>query len=188
MIRTLTPIFSIIISLVIFFFFTQPKFAHIKTVQGEAAQFEGAAAKAAQLNAELTRMLDEKRKYPAEAMEKLDALVPENVDEVKVLNDLNELAKSHNMMFGNVSVTNSDLVSADGSASGETLSGEYEGLTATNLSFSLIGGYDQFKAFLADVEQSLVMVEVQNIEFTTGEGALQQYSVGARVFALKPIE
>ncbi len=187
--RTITPIFSIIIALLIFFFFAQPKFAEINATQNESLQYQNAAAKAQELNAELSAKLTEKRAYPVEALEKLDALVPESIDEIKILNDLNEIAKSHNMLFGNVSVSAADEFSNSegvGEITAQTVN--YADLITTDISFSLIGSYEQFKAFLNDIEQSLVMLEVLNISFSTGESALQQYEISARVFSLPPIE
>ncbi len=190
MMRTITPIFSIIIALFIFFFFTQPKFAEIKKIQNESAQYMTAAAKAEEINAELSNMLTEKRAYPVDALEKLDALVPDSINEIKVLSDLNELAKKHAMLFGNVTVSKPELqydgTDIDGIANTQNV--DYEDLATTDISFSLIGSYEQFKAFLSDFEQSLVMLEVLNISFSTGEGTLQQYEISARVFALPPIE
>jgi hypothetical protein len=193
MIRTITPIFSIIVAFVVFFFYTKPMFAEIKITQGEAAQYEEAASKAQELNAELARKLNEKRGYSVENLERLDALVPNSINEVKILADLSELARSHNMLFGNVNVENVDggtsnksSSAEEGTALSQTVS--YVDIENASLTFSLIGTYEQFKAFLADVERSLVMMEITEIDFMTGEGNLQQYEVAVTLFALPPIQ
>jgi Tfp pilus assembly protein PilO len=188
MIRTITPLFSIIAALLIFFFFSKPMFQEIEAVQAEAVQFEQAAARASELNAELSNKLNQKRSYPAEALERLDVLVPSSIDVVHILSDLNEMAKTNNMLFGNVTVAEVD--DEPGNIQEVQMPSEvtYDDLVTTDLSFSLIGTYEQFKAFLNAVESSLVMLEVITIEFKTGEGNLQQYDLTARVFALPPIE
>ena len=183
MIRTITPIFSIVIALVIFFLYTKPMFAEVKSVQNDTARFVGAAAKAQELNAALTSKLGEKRSYDPENLERLDALVPESIDEVRVLTDVSEIARTHNMLFGNVSVKKSEENKEVSNA--QTI--RYTDIADTNIAFSLIGTYDQFKAFLADIEMSLVMLEITNIGFTAGEGELQQYEVSVNLFALPPI-
>ncbi len=188
MIRTITPIFSIIIALVIFFFYTQPQFELIKQVQGQTEDFEEAASKAKQLNDELSRKLSEKRNYPPEVLKRLDALVPTTIDEVRILNDVSEIARKYNMLFGNIDVANNEVEQTAETAEGKGTSVSYDSIASAEIEFSLIGTYEQFKSFLADLEQSLVMLEVTNINFTTGEGSLQQYSITARVFALPPLE
>ncbi len=194
MIRTITPIFSIIVAFVVFFFYTKPMFAEIKITQGEAAQYKEAASKAQELNAELARKLNEKRGYSVENLERLDALVPNSINEVKILADLSELARSHNMLFGNVNVENVDggtnnngnNSTEEGTTLSQTVS--YVDIENASLTFSLIGTYEQFKAFLTDVERSLVMMEITEIDFMTGEGNLQQYELAVTLFALPPIQ
>jgi hypothetical protein len=190
MIRTITPIFSIIISIVIFFSFSKPMFVEIESLQNETTKFEEAAARASELNTELSSKLDMKRSYPAEALERLEVLVPDTINEIKILNDLNERAKAHNLLFGNVSLSKADpaMMREEEAPIEAARVITYDNLLTSDITFSLIGSYDQFKAFLTDLEQSLLMIEVTNLEFTAGEGILQQYEVTARVFALPPIE
>jgi hypothetical protein len=189
MIRTITPIFSIIIALVVFFFYSKPILTEMKVTQGQTAQFVEAASKAEELNRELSTKLNQKRNYSPENLERLDVLVPREINEVKILTDLNEMARSRNMLFGNVNVEGGDEAGssdAEGMAAPQTIS--YEDIGNTEITFSLIGTYDQFKSFLADLEQSLVMLEVTNITFNVGEGDLQQYELAVRLFALPPIQ
>ncbi len=191
MIRTITPIFSIIIAFVVFFFFTKPMLAEMKITQGKTAEFADAASKAEQLNTELSSMLNKKRAFEMKDIERLEVLVPQKIDEVRVLTDLNEMARVRNMLFGNVNVVNGDeeVVSSDVTeASVVTQNITYDAIRSTDITFSLIGTYDQFKSFLADVEQSLVMLEIMEMKFVVGEGDLQQYELTVRLFSLPPIE
>ena len=189
MIRTITPIFSIIIALVIFFFYAKPEFAVIKATQGETEQYTEAAATAAALNSELNALVDKKRSFSAGDLERLDALVPADINEVRILADLNEIARTHNMLFGNIDVKNSDTENAASGQTG-TIEGDsgqrvvYTDFLTSDITFSLIGTYEQFKSFLADVEKSLVLLEMLNIGFTEGEGNLQQYTMTVRTFSL----
>ncbi len=178
------------VSLVIFFFFSKPIFAEIDALQDETIQFEEAAARASELNSELSNKLTEKRSYPAEALERLEMLAPDTIDEVKILSDVHEIARKHNLLFGNVSLMKDDGTQlTDDMVHAEPIRVfTYDDLVTAEFAFSLIGSYDQFKAFLSDVEQSLLMFEITHIEFTSGEGLLQQYNMTAQVFALPPIE
>ena len=185
MIRTVTPIFSIVIGILIFLFYTQGQFTDVKQVKDEASRYEQAVATAETRNKELNAKYDAMEAHGPSDIERLNTLVPREIDEVKILTDISELARSHNMLFGNVVASNNELepqVTVDDGS----LPAEFKDLTFTELQFSLIGTYDQFKAFLADVESSLVLLEVYNIGFTTGEGIFQQYSVSVRVYALAP--
>jgi len=191
MIRTITPIFSIVIALVIFFFFAKPMFAEIKVLQGETEQYEEAAGKAVELNQTLASLINKKRSYSADDLERLDALVPSELEEVKVLTDLSEIARSHNMLFGNIKVANAENSKATDATTDEQASTQsltYNDFTTTIIDFSLIGTYEQFKSFLADIEKSLVLLETTSINFDSGEGQLQQYTLSVQIYSLPPRE
>ncbi len=104
-----------------------------------------------------------------------------------ILTDLSELSKKHTMLFGNVSIEESEEKGSNSTQNENTEVTGYDSFSHTDIEFSLIGTYDQFKAFLADIETSLVMLEVQSINFSTGEGLFQQYTVTVRLYALSPI-
>ncbi len=185
MIRTITPILSILAALLIFFFFTKPEFAEVKRVRMEADRYQSAIETAELRNKELEAKITEKQGHPAVDIERLNTLVPSEIDEVKILADLSELARKHNVLFGNVSVMNNDMKPQSAVADGSQ-KGNFRDLIATDLQFGLIGTYDQFKAFLADIESSLMLHEITNISFQATEGILEQYGVTVRVYALPP--
>jgi Tfp pilus assembly protein PilO len=190
MIRTITPLFSIVVALVIFFFYAKPMFAEIKDTQGKTKQFEQAAEKAVELNATLASLVNKARSYREEDIERLTALVPPEINEVKILADLNEIARSHSMLFGNIDVSDVDDSSPSNQPGTPVATPQkvaYTDLVATTIGFSLIGTYEQFKDFLADIENSLVLLEVANITFDAGEGNLQQYTVSVTAFSLPSI-
>ncbi len=183
MIRTITPILSILIAILIFFFYTKPEFAEVKRIRNEADRYQSAIETAELRNKELEAKLAEKRGHPAVDIERLNILVPSKIDEVKILADLSELARKHNMLFGNVSVMNNEM-KPKSSVSDGAQSGDYKDLVATDLQFGLIGTYEQFKDFLADIESSLALHEVTNISFQATEGVLEQYGMTVRIYAL----
>jgi len=188
MIRTITPIFSIIIALVVFFFFVKPMFAEIQQIQGETDQYQQAVGKATELNQLLTALVSKKRSYSAEEIERLEALVPQSVDEVKILADLNELAKSHSMLFGNIKVTSRDEVVSTGEQTAPSQTVSYDDFVTSDITFGLIGTYEQFKAMLSDLEKSLVLMEITNITLSASDGPLQQFELTVRAYSLPVIK
>ncbi len=187
MMRTLTPIFSIIVALVVFFFFTRPMFAVIDEKKGETEQYDAAVKSATKLNDELTARINQKRGHSTVNTERLNALVPTELDEVKMLVDLKEMAQSHSMLIGNINVVSDKELSPAGASPDHAQEITYESFMTTDISFGLIGTYEQFKGMLEDIEKSLVLMEITNISFTVNEGPLQQFDVVIRAYALPPI-
>lgn len=187
MIRTITPILSIVISLLIFFLYTRPMFAEVKLIQDEVDKYVEVTNTAAERNEELNQKYGTMSSHDTAQIERLNTLVPATIDEIKILTDLAEMAGRHNMLFGNVSVTNNEMEATNKKEEVDAFTVAFKDLASTDLQFSLIGTYDQFKAFLGEVESSLVLLEVNGIEFTAGEGLFQQYEVSVRVYALPPV-
>jgi Tfp pilus assembly protein PilO len=63
------------------------------------------------------------------------------------------------------------------------LQGQYATLDIT---FSVSGTYSDFKMFLADIERSLVLMEVTKITFTKSEGDTMRFVMGVRLYSLNP--
>lgn len=182
MIRTLTPIFSILIAIFVFFFVARPMFVEIKNVQDETEEYERAVVQAEALNQKLNALLAEKNQFSDLQKENLEIFLPSSINEVRILTDLKEMAVGHRMMLGNVQVSDEATVINEQNASGGMVS--YSDLVSADISFALIGTYDQFKAMLRDIERSLVLMEVINVTFSASEGDLMQFDVAVRVYAL----
>ncbi len=188
MIRTLTPIFSIIIALLVFLFVTKPIFGEIQIAQSDNEKYRVAVNQAKELNSTLTSFTTQMNGFSSLEKERLNALVPTEIDEVKLLADLKDLTQKHNMLLGNVSVSE-EAHSADAekeSVSSQTVT--YESLVSTDVSFALIGTYTQFKEVLREIEKSLVLMEVVGVSFTAGSGDLMQFETTVRLYALPDSE
>jgi len=188
MMRSVSPFISLVIAVVVFFFYTRPMFADIEALQLQTAEFMNAAEKAQELNRELSEKVTRKRSFDQVSLDRLDALVPPSIDEVKALTDVSELARKHNMLFGNISLQTENTKKRNNEGGSGTLGITLSDLSHTDVQFGLIGTYEQFKAFLGDVEQSLVMLEVIDVNFTAGEGLLQQFDMKVRLYSLPPLE
>lgn len=54
------------------------------------------------------------------------------------------------------------------------------------IGFSVEGTYDDFRAFLEDLERSLVLMEVTSVAFGSSEGDSIPFSVTIRLHSLNP--
>ncbi len=188
MIRTLTPIFSIIIALMVFLFVTKPIFGEIQTVQDDTEKYRTAVDQATKLNNKLTSFITQMNGFSGVEKDRLDALVPSEIDEVKLLADLKDLTQKYNMLLGNVHVSEEQHTAntTDSAESSQNVS--YADLVSTDVSFSLIGTYAQFKDVLREIEKSLVLMEVVSVSFRAGTGDLMQFETTIRLYALPDSE
>ncbi len=185
MFKTITPIFSIILAIAMYFFFTSDILAEIDSAQAEFAGYKSLIANVQKYNQKLEGALNTKRAINALEAERINTLVSTDVDEVRLLVDLTEMARAHNMLLGNIVVEEmaSSEVSEEEISSNVVLPSDF---VETTISFGLIGTYEQFKDMLADIEKSLVLLEVTGLEFSANEGDLQQFDMTVHTYALKP--
>ncbi|MCA9363669.1 hypothetical protein KC727_00395 [Candidatus Kaiserbacteria bacterium] len=187
MFRTLTPIFSIIIALAVFFTFTRPTIDTIRAFQNEASDYQEAADKATEYNQLLQSYITTKNSFGARELERLESLVPYSVDEVRLLVDLEDIVRRHGMVIGDVSVEAGVPVDLERSKDSAKLTFEND-FDYSDISLDLIGTYEQFKQVLADIEQSLVLIEVVDLSFQVTEINLQNYNLTLRAYALASTE
>lgn len=183
--KSLTPIFSLIIALMAYFFFTQPTLSDVDDIKKNIDDYTHAVDTAKTMNSTLDALIRQKEQYTSAQQEQLNALVPDSVDEVKRLVDLKQLAQDHNMLIGNIAVANSKKSGkggGEGTKANQTISAS--SFDSSNISFSLIGTYEQFKGMLYDIERNLVLMEITNIQFSAGQGNLQQFNVTIRLYGL----
>jgi len=186
MLKTLSPIISIILALAIFFFFTKPMFAEVATIQEQTNEYSEAVQKAEEFNNYLQGLLAKRNSFSAAELERLEALVPDKIDEVRMLVDLNALTDAKGVLFGNIVVEESDDKQDTEGDDDSYSSISQEDFNSLDISFSVIGTYDQMKDLLEDIEKSLILMEVLGMDFQSIEGDLQQYNMKVRLYSLSP--
>ncbi|MCH8889323.1 type 4a pilus biogenesis protein PilO [Patescibacteria group bacterium] len=149
MVKLLIPIISIIVALALYFFFIQDTLERVAELKIESAQFDETLKSAQELENTIERLTRESENIQTSDLDKLEILLPDHIDSVRFIYDLNTIAEIHNKTLGEVSV--------------EELKGDR--FTSTIVTFSINGTYSELLAFLSDLELSLRIIDVQSISF-----------------------
>ena len=197
MLRTITPILSILAALLLFVLFTKPQYAEIQSLRAEIGHYEKATNEYAEFQQKIKSLLARRDAVSLVERERLDKFVPTEIEVTRLLVDLEALAKEKGMLFGNIKTEepkeakpSAQQASVAGSAEG----GEYavpstsSALVTADITFDVIGTYEQFKQLLVALESSLTVYEVTNIGLLASESEFQQFSVTVRSYALPKIK
>ena len=149
MVKVLVPIISIIVAFALYFFFIQDTLERVAELKIESAQFDETLKSAQELENTIERLTRESENIQTSDLDKLEILLPDHIDSVRFIYDLNTIAEIHNKTLGEVSV--------------EELKGDR--FTSTIVTFSINGTYSELLAFLSDLELSLRIIDVQSISF-----------------------
>lgn len=181
--RTLTPILSIIIAVLLYIFFTQTQFAEIKALQKETEEYASASAQAGAFKALLQQKLSIKNNQSVYDNERLEKFILGTLDSTRILIDLEKITQNNNLLFGNIEVKGGDTVVLDDTNTNE--SEVIEELDTVDVSFGVIGTYEQFKNFLRDLERSLTLFEVIELKYSVIEDSpFQQFTLSVRSYGL----
>jgi len=176
------PVIFVAIALGIFFGFTDPAYTRIKVLRGEEAQYTQALTRSRELQEVRDQLLSRYNVMAQSDIDRLEKLLPDNVDNVRLILDIDSVAAQYGMRTRNVQLEGTDSRVENGQV-GKSDS-DYQSVV---LSFSATASYDVFRSFVEDLEQSLRLVDITKISFSsTGEQNVYDYSVSLKTYWLKP--
>lgn len=178
MMRFVTPIILIVLAVGVFVWYINPAYGRIKDLRAEEAQYDMALDRSQELIAVRDALLSKYNMIPSEDLNRLRKLLPDHVDNVRLILDMNNIASQYGMTLGSIALT-------EASAEGNELGADTSPLGAIDFSFSVRSTYDNFLDFLMDLENSLRIVDIVNISFTTDATPLATYRVTLRTYWLK---
>lgn len=192
MIRFLIPILIIGIAVTGFVLFTSPLLDEIKNLQGEVSAYDEALTNSKELENERDKLTKEYNDIDLENLKKLEKLLPDSVDNIRLILEIEKIAMPYGMGLQDVkyAVTpEEEKGPAAQTVEAEVSSKEYG---TWELSFSTQGTYANFVNFLKDLEKNLRIVDVTSVEFASDVGAelpgftpVYQYTVNVKTYWLK---
>lgn len=179
--RTLFPILFLIAAGGLFFGFIDPTFQRVQDLRAEESQFDTALSRSRELQQVRDQLLSRYNTFSSSDLDRLTKLIPDNVDNVRLVLDLDSIAARYGMRVRNVTLDTGETRAARGQV-GPSES-RYDSLV---LSFSVTGSYATFRSFLEDLEESLRLVDVIRVEFTSNGSGVYDYAVAIKTYWLKP--
>lgn len=167
--KNVIPIILIVVAIGIFFTFTNPRIDGIKAAAATNQDYLSAINNSVQLIHERDSVLTQYNSISSSDQARLNTMLPDNVDNVRLIIDVNGIAARHGFALQNIT-TSAD--SADGGASGlSESSGGTDSSTPygiVTISFGFTASYDNFIAFMQDVQSSLRILDISQLSVTEG--------------------
>jgi hypothetical protein len=181
---------------VLLFFYTIPTYSgpgttdhpSVSELNAQIAQYQGALDKAAQLQALKQKLLARYNAFNPTDLSRLQTMLPDHVDNIGLILELDNLASHWGLALENVDVAaaqpdanNQSAVAVVGASAQK-----YDSLI---LHFATFGTYDNFRAFLLDLESSLRLVDLQSLtvsgQGTPGAAPVYRYEMTIKTYWLK---
>jgi Tfp pilus assembly protein PilO len=191
MFKTIISIIALVAAGAIFFTYTKPTYDAVKVSSAQIAQYDAALSKAAELQQLKQTLLSKYNTFNPADLEKLSKLLPDHVDNVRLILDIDSLAGKHAMAIQNVVVSSAHTANASQTAIG-TVSASKQKYDSLTVRFTTQGTYERFRTFLDDMQKSLRIVDLVSLTITQASagatptgGPLYNFDVVLRTYWLK---
>lgn len=208
--KNVLALLGFILAGVIYFGYTQPAYSTVKVLKAEIGEYNQALQKAAELKKLKEALLSRYNAFDPLEKDRIQKMLPDHVDNVRLILDMDSLAAKFNMTIQNVAIQtdNSDeksgsQSSAKSPASGmgalasapsnktavSTISASKQKYESLSLSFSTRTTYDTFIAFIEALQSSLRMVDIVSLSVSpqgSSKGErLYNYDVAIKTYWLR---
>ena len=180
MIKYVTSVLLIGISITVFLLFAEPIYTEIATKKSDQATYNQARNNSETLGKERDRLIQTRNTFSSEDLAKLKKLLPDHVDNIRLILEIEKIATPYNMVLKDVQYsavqedTNATASSGDTSTRGGGIGKNQSANTdygSWDLGFSTTGTYSNLISFMKDLESNLRIVDILSVQFSSITGA-----------------
>lgn len=190
MISRLFPAIALILAIGLFFGYINPtRTGSIAETKAQIESYESALEAAERFEAKENELIIARANIPSDGLARLEAFLPDGVDNVQIILDLNTLAAR-----SGITLSDFDMAVQGGSSAGsptptpQTLGFELESngpIESLELSVSATGTYAAFRSFLDGIEQSLRLLDVVAVKVDDSPTGVYTYDMTIRLYWLR---
>lgn len=181
MMRLLTPLLIVGIAGAIFFYLSDPVLQQIDQLRQDKAKLEESLNYASQLRQKQKDLIAKRSEISVEQQDRLGKFLPDNVDNVRLIIDLNDVAQDYGMSIRNIKIKTDE-----GKTEGQVIQGGgVSDRGSVTLGFSVSGPYNNFLAFVDKLARSLRLVDISGISFSSTDKGDYDYNVEIQTYWLK---
>jgi Tfp pilus assembly protein PilO len=182
MTRLIIPIILIAAALGLFVLWVNPTYQAAQGLAAQVASYDDALNKSQELKSVRDQLLSRRNTFSQDDVNKLQEILPDNVDNIRLIIDINKIASLHNLtlqnvQLGSVSNSNNTQNALAAGASGSPIG-------SVDIGFSVTTNYDTMLAFLQDLEHSLRLIDVEKLSFTAAGADNDSYNFSIRTYWL----
>ena len=203
MIQRLFPVVLILVAIGLFFTYTSPTWSGpVAESKGIIRSYDSALAAAKEFQRKEAQLAMEREALPVEGLERLSALLPDNVNNIQLILDLDALAARAGVQLSDFSITEGNsgqssveqgVMSPGGAGSAPVAQSPNSGLElestspvdSLEITVTAVGTYTAFRNFLESAEKSLRLLDVVGLVISSDDSGVYTYDVTFRIYWLR---
>lgn len=147
----------------------------IQVLRNSKKEYIAALESAQDLESRRTELATQYNSLSEQDLQNLESLLPNNVDNIKLVLELESLAKKYDILIENPKIQDftaspsTGVIGQDIRNSSGLGDGLYSLYGTSDLSFNISSNYQNIKLFLDDVEKNLRLIEISSIQIKVPE-------------------
>jgi Tfp pilus assembly protein PilO len=175
------PIILIGIAGSFFFIFSNPILKDISAKNLDVASYNEALDNSKMFEDERDILTSKYNQIDPENLVKIKKLLPDNVDNIRLILEIGQIALPYGMVLKDVKYNVTDTNTETTETTGTVIRGGSAPKTSSNygvfnLEFSISGTYNNFISFTKDLESNLRIVDISSITFSSNTGSASSNS------------
>ncbi len=154
--RYITAVIFASIATLLVMMYAYPTYKDLSKLKDKEAELSSYVTKATTAQLKIDTLENKFKMFPEGANDRMNAMLPEKIDEIRLTIDITDLATRHGLSLANPSIKK--LAIDKGST-----------LQPYMVSISLEAPYSTFRRFLNELEYSLQLRDVTSLSITSGE-------------------
>lgn len=194
--RNLTATILIALAIGVYFTLTSGMIDDAMAVKKVNDQFASALDNAAQLVSVRDELIAKYKNISAEDRDRLDKMIPGSVDNIRLIIDLTNRALLHGFTAQGIKASvpsglGQGFAAKTPGATGPVNLSATPGMVSeptldkVNVSFSVTAGYDQFLAFLKDLEADLRIMDLTSLKISANTAGTYDFDVQLQTYWLR---
>lgn len=180
------PMLALILSLGIFFAYINPTWSgSIARAKSAIAANNEALAAAKQYSAQQNELAQARDAISPASLTALTTLLPDSVDNVGLILDLNALSARSGLSVANIDVIMSSPGNAASVSAGALPTTSLNPVGSVDLSLSAVGTFAALQTFLTGVERSARILDIRDLVVKGSDTGVYQYQMTLRLYWLR---
>ncbi len=182
----------VLASIGLFVVFTNPAYQEMNALRSVQAAYDQALNNSQQLLRVRGELSNKYNNFSGTDRDRLMKMMPDTVDNIRLIIDMQNIALSHGMALKDIKYdaraqSNTASATNNATATPGQLAANQKDYGVFQLEFSVTGSYQNFLAFIGDIEQSLRLVDIESVTFQAPEAgsSAMKYVIRIRTYWLK---
>ncbi len=153
----------------------------IVALQAEQKQYREALDNSTKLIQKRNELVVKKNNLSEADELRLKKLLPDHVDNVRLIIDLDRIAQNHNITIRNIAIDEG----TKGKNPAAALGSAENPVGEITLKFSIQATYSRFLSFIGDLERSLRLVDITDVSFNSNDAGVYDIGISIKTYWLK---